>query len=267
MRDRSSPSGRGEYCLRRPNEFSPVVGHLQEQTEEMMSKQWGSGGQRLPDQKEIQNAASTLATLLPSQGRDTAERIVNFSPQPPVSHQASDEVLIDNQPYRTTPLVLPHAKTIHDLGDQGNKFVTPSRQPDSSCPPYRTSSLVMPGPRTIHEVKAGGPSFKPYRGPQYYADKGFSSLPLPTITQHSPDTNSLTHFQPLQTYNSPVNLYSDQALAEALHNKPVAVTTEGVAKPSARYQLPARTGAGAPNINQSSSFKKVMYSVMRDSEF
>ena len=156
------------------------------------------------------------------------------------------------QPYRTTPLVLPHAKTIHDLGDQGNKFVTPSRQPDTSCPvresssagssliccqPYRTSSLVMPGPRTIHEVKAGGPSFKPYRGPQYYADKGFSPLPLPTITQHSPDTNSLTHFQPLQTYNSPVNLYSDQALAEALHNKPVAVTTEGVAKPSARYQV------------------------------
>ena len=45
------------------------MGHLQEQTEEMMSKQWGSGGeahntfqvislysgQRLPDQKEIQN--------------------------------------------------------------------------------------------------------------------------------------------------------------------------------------------------------------------
>ena len=103
--------------------------------------------------------------------------------------------------------------------------------------PYRTSSLVMPGPRTIHEVKAGGPSFKPYRGPQYYADKGFTPLPLPTITQHTPD--SLRQFQPVQTYNSPVNLYSDQALAEALHNKPVAVTPSAAlqSQPASRYQV------------------------------
>jgi len=124
----------------------------------------------------------------------------------------------------------------------------------------------MPGPRTIHEVKAGGPSFKPYRGPQYYADKGFTPLPLPTITQHTPD--SLRQFQPVQTYNSPVNLYSDQALAEALHNKPVAVTPSATlqSQPASRYQLQAKS-RGANNFNQSSSFKKVMYSVMRDSEF
>ena len=41
------------------------------------------------------------------------------------------------QPYRTTPLVLPHAKTIHDVGEQGNKFLTPSRQTDSAAATVR----------------------------------------------------------------------------------------------------------------------------------
>ena len=33
------------------------------------------------------------------------------------------------QPYRTTPLVLPHAKTLHDVGaaGPGNKFVSSVR--------------------------------------------------------------------------------------------------------------------------------------------
>lgn len=258
----------------------------------MMSKQVGSAGQRLPDQKEIQNAATTLQNLLPRQNllagppghqrRETSlpalpafKVPVSHNQTPPVSYHPplqEPEVFLDHQPYRTTPLVLPHAKTIHDLGEQGNKFVTASKQPDLdlASPPYRTSSLVQPGPRTIHEVRGGGPTFRPYRGPQYYADKGYTALPLPTITQHTTDSG-VAQVQPLQLYNSPVNLYSDQALAEALQNKPLAVgtnvTTNGtVATPSPRYQLPAKTG-GPPNINQSSSFKKVMYSVMRDSEF
>ena len=92
----------------------------------------------------------------------------------------------------------------------------------------------MPGPRTIHEVRGGAPSFTPYRGPQYYADKGFTPLPLPTITQHGAHTSR--SLQPLQLYNSPANLYSDQALAEALI-KPVAVTGNGTAAPSQKYQV------------------------------
>ena len=100
--------------------------------------------------------------------------------------------------------------------------------------PYRTSSLIMPGPKTIHEVRGGAPTFTPYRGPQYYADKGFTALPLPTITQHAPPSTRPLH--PLQLYNSPVNLYSDQALAEALI-KPVAVTGNGTAPSRQKYQV------------------------------
>jgi len=275
MRDTRSPTGRGEYCLRRPNEFSVSGGQAQSrgQTDPIMSKQLG---QRLPDQNEIQNAATTLQNLLPRQSLERMKEPGGGVRRLPTSHQSpppppapapapaafpvGSEVA---PPYRTTPLVLPHAKTIHSVGEQGNRFLTPSGTQEESQPPYRTSSLIMPGPRTIHEVRGGGPTFTPYRGPQYYADKGFTPLPLPTITQHSPHSTRPLH--PLQLYNSPVHLYSDQALAEAL-NKPVALTGNGTAAPREKYQLPAKTG-GAPNINQSSSFKKVMYSVMRDSEF
>merc|ERR1719400_2067356 len=127
MRDTRSPTGRGEYCLRRPNEFSVSVSQSRGQTEGMMSKQLG---QRLPDQNEIQNAATTLQNLLPRQSLERrtepgggVRRLPSSHPSPPAPapapvvvqpHQptgpAGSEV---NPPYRTTPLVLPHAKTIH----------------------------------------------------------------------------------------------------------------------------------------------------------
>ena len=37
-----------------------------------------------------------------------------------------------SQPYRTSPLVLPHAKTIHSVGEQGNRFLTASNSPGES---------------------------------------------------------------------------------------------------------------------------------------
>ena len=37
-------------------------------------------------------------------------------------------------PYRTTPLVLPHAKTIHSVGEQGNRFLTASGTQEESQP-------------------------------------------------------------------------------------------------------------------------------------
>ena len=95
----------------------------------------------------------------------------------------------------------------------------------------------MPGPKTIHEVRGGAPTFTPYRGPQYYADKGLTPLPLPTITQHAPHA---APSRPLQLYNSPANLYSDQALAEALI-KPVAVTGNGTAPPREKYKVKQRS--------------------------
>ena len=156
-------------------------------------------------------------------------------PPQPAAPAAGPGVSEVSQPYRTTPLVLPHAKTIHSVGKQGNRFLTQSTTQEESQP-YRTSSLIMPGPRTIHEVRGGAPSFTPYRGPQYWADKGFTPVPLslPTITQHAPNATRPLH--PQQLYNSPVNLYSDQALAEALI-KPVAVTGTGTAAPRQKYQV------------------------------
>ena len=60
----------------------------------------------------------------------------------------------------------------------------------------------MPGPKTIHEVKVGGPSFQPYRGPQYYADKGYVPVPVQVqATQYYADTNLVTKVKaPYQSY-------------------------------------------------------------------
>ena len=142
-----------------------------------------------------------LSTLLP---RHTAKQTLPSSPpiQRPYPAQENQEivpvtnimnnntieheVLIENQvsnkededkvlycllqPYRTTPLVLPHAKTIHHMGDINKKFysTTPGQ---GGGQPYRNSALVMPAPRTIHEVGVGAGPYTPYRGPQYYTDK------------------------------------------------------------------------------------------------
>ena len=90
------------------------------------------------------------------------------------------------QPYRTTPLVLPHAKTIHDKGKTQNKFISATKEPQTGqvyikvdfcnitylvLQPYRNSTLVTPAPRTINEAGAGAGPYQPYRGPQYYADR------------------------------------------------------------------------------------------------
>ena len=37
-----------------------------------------------------------------------------------------------SQPYRTAPLVLPHAKTIHCVGEKGNRFLTTSTTQEES---------------------------------------------------------------------------------------------------------------------------------------
>jgi len=109
-------------------------------------------GYRPPDKQEIQNAANTLQSLLPKQPETNngypSSMVVNRSlPQTSVGQpqtktnqispllihhqdpqQIEPEVNIEKQPYRTTPLVLPHAKTIHDHGEVGNKFISTVRE-------------------------------------------------------------------------------------------------------------------------------------------
>jgi len=189
------------------------------------------------------------------------------------------------------PFVLPHAKSIHETGELGNKFVVSDKKPQNgSATPYRNSALIMPGPKTIHEVGVSGGQYRgyeQYRGPQYWADKGYT--PVPASQLQLADPGLLEKPAVSRVYNSPAALYSEENLAAALQESglqaaeadvtntdkvdssnliPMAVTSNPVANGgSSGSHKSARSHSHHP-INQSSSFKKVMYSVgMRDEEF
>ena len=64
----------------------------------------------------------------------------------------------DECAYRTAPIVHPDPKPLYKFGDQGNKYLTPSGQPDERA--YRTSPLVLADPKTGHNkdvTPSGGP--------------------------------------------------------------------------------------------------------------
>lgn len=52
----------------------------------------------------------------------------------------------DECAYRTAPIVHPDPKPLYNFGDQGNRYLTPSGQPDERA--YRTSPLVLADPKT-----------------------------------------------------------------------------------------------------------------------
>jgi len=267
----SNTGGRGEHFLRRPNEFISLTSRGKETAgapSTVMSTHQDA---------DINSAAAMLSTLLP---RHTAKQTLPSSspiqrPYPAQENQEivpvtnimnnntiEHEVLIENQPYRTTPLVLPHAKTIHHMGDINKKFysTTPGQ---GGGQPYRNSALVMPAPRTIHEVGVGAGPYTPYRGPQYYTDKKVVEKAQPV-------------------YNSPLPLYSAETLAD-IPTIPTTPTQRHSDIESATQQMVLVTDAGSSNrdaedtrvkdpvmrdssINQSASFKKLMHSVMGHSE-
>merc|ERR1719228_2114839 len=128
----------------------------------------GEGGNSVDQEDLHSNAVAILSTLLPKCGPVPQTRPIQSLPTNTRTHTdtqshnvetggyvESPEVFVVNQPYRTTPLVLPHAKTIHDIGDPKKKFASATK--DSQGQPYRTSTLVMPTPRTINDVGAGAP--------------------------------------------------------------------------------------------------------------
>merc|ERR1712212_1364067 len=241
-------------------------------------------------------------------GLPRSNHVLHHSSQDAQISRHNDEVPIDDQPYRTTPLVLPHAKTIHDTVPAA-KFLN-QHQLDGGQQPYRNSTVALPAPRTINDLAPGrgAPVYQQYRGPQFN-------------TQMAKPAQKMG--LPAHAYNSPVPLYSQDNLAEAMAENPGFVQTFKPALPTVnpatiskphesetfRMILESEMGgarnhagigskqfdrqlsgqdrpgsqqsdrssdAGRPgldpvlknnSINQSASFKKVMYSVMGETEF
>jgi len=177
---------------------------------------------------------------------------------------------LTEQPYRTTPLVLPRAKTIHDTVP-ATKFLAVSQGGSGEQKPYRNSAVGLAAPRTINDLSVGegAPVYQQYRGPQYNTPMAKPRIKSPGLI-----------------YNSPAPLYSDENLAEAaLH--PIygqGAKTEANQAPgrdNTQVQLPPQQSERASllnrpatdsvmrnnSINQSNSFKKVMYSVLGETEF
>jgi len=241
----SESGGRGEYYLKRPNEFLSLDRGGKEtaftDTLVMSSNQ----------DADIHNAAAMLSTLLPK--HKEGKTSLSSSPSLPRYQECvpNNTVLRENQPYRTTPLVLPHAKTIHDTGE----ILYPSSSVVGGSQPYRNSSLVMAAPRTIHEVGVGAGPYKPYRGPQYYTDKKQTekaqpvyNTPLPLYsTRTLSGSDNTTHMRNNNTESDilQVDTGDTQAGSQDTRNK-------NIKHPAMRDS----------SINQSASFKKVMYSVM-----
>merc|ERR1712098_584462 len=206
------------------------------------------------------HAAAVLSTLLPrtpsscspvARPPSLPHQQMEYQEYVPITNNIEHEVLIDNQPYRTTPLVLPHAKTIHDTGE----ILYPTSSVVGGSQPYRNSSLVMAAPRTIHEVGVGAGPYKPYRGPQYYTDKKQTekaqpvyNTPLPLYsTRTLSGSDNTTHMRNNNTESDilQVDTGDTQAGSQDTRNK-------NIKHPAMRDS----------SINQSASFKKVMYSVM-----
>jgi len=285
-----APGGRGEYYLKRPNEFfsADKVGERAEETTLTDMSQPGGA--------DMHNAAAILSHLLPKPGGQQAPlqrpSSLPYKDQEcqefvPTVNYIDHEVLIANQPYRTTPLVLPHAKTIHDGGEMNKNIISTTKKEPQGSQPFRNSSLVMAAPRTINETGVGAGPYRPYRGPQYFADR------KPVDKAQA-------------VYNSPVHLYSQDTLEQEAdnpsHTQVIHSTPPPAKEPSITRSLESATqqmvlqseqsgqDSGArpdsqlsntsdrwrhvqdpvmkdSTINQSASFKKLMYSVMGDSDF
>jgi len=145
-----------------------------------------------------------------------------------------DEVPLVSQPYRTTPLILPHAKTIHDTVPASKFLAHHSNTAQSQ--PYRNSCVALPAPRTLNDLNGGGTAYQQYRGPQYN-----TQMAKPTVK------NAL--------YNSPAPLYSEENLAEAAASHPGYVQ-------GSRPQLPTGGTATVSQPQESHTFRMILESEM-----
>lgn len=146
---------------------------------------------------------------------------------------------IQDQAYRTTPLILPNAKTIHDSSSN----ITSGEHPSvSSSHHFRNSCLLLPAPRTINELP-GALRYKPVRGPQF--NQGNS------IDKNQPKSSNS---QP-SVYNSPAPLYSDEVYQEVASQHPGYVQ-------ACKPQLPSSNNGLLSNPQESETFKMILEAEM-----
>ncbi|XP_055686032.1 PDZ and LIM domain protein 3 isoform X23 [Lutzomyia longipalpis] len=194
----------------------------------------------------------------------------SFSPQPSRDYQMEvqeEANTILNQPYRTTPLILPGAKVKKDSGPT-ESYLRHHPNPAMRAPPQHDFQDVLMKQKVVH---------KQFNSPiGLYSNDNIEK----TIQQSSP--NSVPYkrtvlFDPLksETYRAIQEESYDVGNA---HEVPQPVQTKvfhpqsrGVPqkKPTATYPPVSPTYAvGDPNeIHQSGSFKRLMFSVLGDTSY
>jgi len=257
---------------------------------------------------------STLTPLvtpsLPPLGRGAPRLPTSrlHTPDPP----HTDNVPIDDQPYRTLPLVLPHAKTIHDTLPPAT-FLPHHAETLVVGQPYRSSVVALPAPRTLNDLSPGSrgaPTYQQYRGPQFNTQMARPpqkaglpaayNSPAPLYSQENLDEVATNHQGYVQAAPKPTLPSLHSATLSKPHDSDTfrmilesemdaARSHEGVGGRSFDRQLSGQERPGSQqsdrssdaggvrppldpvmknnSINQSASFKKVMYSVMGETEF
>lgn len=257
-----------DYCLRRPNVFvgSASDGLLQP-------------GDRIVSVNSIptQNLTHVEAQNLFRSSGTSAQlgvgRVVPVQqPSSPPGMAQEDQLKVHSQPYRTAPLVMPGPKTINEVG-AGAPSYQPVRGPQYNTLPAR-SSFSKP--------------FGQYNSPRpIYSEESIqTSPPHPGYSQSLrpslPSNKEATYSRPQESETFKIVLESEMGAAR---NQPGLLSKQfeksvaaggGPANETPRptSQLSDRSAKGGvdpllknTSINQSASFKKVMYSVLGESEF
>merc|ERR1712209_114538 len=277
-----SPSGRGEpYLLKRPNVF---VGSASEGVLEAGDRLLAING-RLTDgitHVEAQNIFRNSGTLAELEVARTDPEMIglprsNHVPQLPIQDTQlstlNDEVPIDDQPYRNSCVALPAPRTINDLppgrgapvyqqyrGPQFNtQMAKPALKTGLPTPAYN-SPVPLYSKDNLAEALAENP--------------GFVQAPKPSL----PTVNTATISKPHESETFRMILESEMGGAKnhaGIGSKQFERQLSGQDRPGSQ-QSDRSSDAGRPSldpvmknntINQSASFKKVMYSVMGETEF
>jgi hypothetical protein len=178
------------------------------------------------------------------------------------------------------------------------KYCTSSLDRTVEDKPYRTSPLVMPAPKTINDFGVPHPLYQPYRGPQYSTQKpskaGGTGLqynsPRPlysdeTVSSTPPHPGYIQDNKPQLPANHQATLskpHESETFKRVLESEmDQAKNQQGVVgKHFEGFQTSDRPNSQQSNIyikqdpllknnsiNQSASFKKIMHSVLGETEF
>ncbi|XP_055700838.1 uncharacterized protein LOC129800462 isoform X17 [Phlebotomus papatasi] len=193
----------------------------------------------------------------------------SFSPQPTRDYQleAQEEAsVILNQPYRTTPLILPGAKVKRDTGPT-ESYLRHHPNPAMRAPPHHDFQDALMKQKVVH---------KQFNSPiGLYSENNIEK----TIQQSAP--NSVPYkrtvlYDPLksETYRAiqeeTYDVGNPHEVPQPVQTKVFHPTSRGVPqkKPVAVYPPVSPNNAMDPNdIHQSGSFKRLMYSVLGDTSY